>query len=253
MSENPGKPDTQDTSQSDPAATVAEADTSATQAPTDEQPLPQTSHNRDTNPTPVLSALKAETQETLVVAPQPGDYFLMNPANETILDSESRQLPDDGSRWALIVGVPLLLAAIGLIVYAVLRWQAIIPVVRAGSAAAPNTLLNGTLWTAAAFVVTLFALGWYLPTVGRINRRRRLQKRGDIVWGEVVSAVGKPNRADDLIVTVEYTFQRPDRRRRKMLSDQASGPRNDLREKALPSPGNPVAVLYLSPKNYELL
>jgi hypothetical protein len=246
MSENPAKPDTEDATQPQPVIpVVVEAE-----APVEEsQTLPDTSHSRETNPTPIMAALRRETQEANTV---PEAAFLMNPVNEAIVNGESRQLPDDGSRWALLGGVPLLLVGIGLIVYTVLRWQAVIPAVQAGNAALPNTLLNGMLWTAAAFVVNLFVTGWYATTLGRISKRRRLQKHGQVVWGEVVTAVGKRNRADDLMVTVEYTFQRPDRRR-KMLSGSLTERRNDLREKALPSPGVPVAILYLSPKNYELL
>jgi hypothetical protein len=49
---------------------------------------------------------------------------------------------------------------------------------------------------------------------------------------------------------VEYQFKSPER---KTVKNQLEMRRNDLRGKVLPSPGTPMAILYVNADNYEVL
>lgn len=211
-------------------------------------PIPETSHTRDTQPLPLFN--ERETQTASAV---PANIFLMHPSNEPILQGKSRTLPPLESRFVLLAGLPLVAVMLGLIVYTVVRWSTIIPAVRVGAAAPPDTLLNGIYWTLGTFIVSAFVIGLYVSEWTVLRKRRALEKRGGIVWGEIVTAVGERNRAGDLQVTVAYQFEQPERRRKRMLHGKAIEKRNDLKDKALPAPGTPVAVFYLNPNNYELL
>lgn len=213
-------------------------------------PIPETSHSKDTQPLPIMSPKKEAEQPAGTI---PETYFLMNPEHEAIVQGESRTLPPLESRFVMLVGLPLVVIALGLIYYTVMRWGAIIPAVRAGANTPPDTLLNGLLWTLGTFIFGVFVLGMYVSELSRIRKRRTLEKRGGIVWGEVVTAIGKRERSGDLRITVEYQFEQPDRRRKRTLNGQVTERRNDLKDKVLPVPGTPVAVLYLNPTNYELL
>ena len=186
----------------------------------------------------------------------PDHYFLIHPENEAIIRGDAQALPPIGARSVFLGGIPFLIIGIGLGVYAYLRWQAIIPAVQAGTAAPPNTIANGLLWIGVATVFNLFVFGLYLSGVSIIRKRTALQKRGVILWGIVTGASGRIDRFDDLRVTVEYRFDIPKRwrwSRQQRIEAKATEDRNDLRERALPSPGAPVAVLYLNKNNYELL
>lgn len=216
------------------------------------EPTPETSNSRATQEVSAVSPHKTETAEVQAV---PENYFLLHPENEAIVSGASRELPPLGVRWVFILGIPLLIAAIGLCGYAVSRWLTIIPAIPDGTNTPPDTVWNGTLWTLVAFLFAAIVIGWYLSGLTMVRKRGSLQKRGQLVWGEVIAAVGKRERSGDLSVTVEYQFTPPTRRRRrpKPIHNEDAETRNDLKGKALPTPETPVVLLYLNDKNYELL
>jgi hypothetical protein len=206
-------------------------------------------------PPPVVEPLATE-QDTEDLPPVPDHYFLMHPANETVITGTDRTLPPMGAKIVFLFGIPLLIGSIALAVYTVLRWMAVIPIIQAGNAAPPNTVGNIVGWAVVAILINLFVIGLYVSGLRVVNKRRALEKRGQIVWGAVTSASGKLNRFDDLVVTVEYRFDRPRRWRfagNRVISGKVNEDRNDLKEKMLPSPGTPIAILYLNRDNYEVL
>lgn len=183
----------------------------------------------------------------------PLHYFLIDPRNEPVVRSQSRELPPLGARTVFLFGIPFLLVGLGLIVWAVLRWQAVIPMAQAGNATG-NMLLNASLLTLGVFLFNVFVLGLYLSGFRLAQKRSQLEKKGDLLWGEVMASSGIQDRDGDLTIRVEYRFQEPSRRRRKRyIEGKVREFRNDLKESALPAPGTPVAILYLNRNNYEIL
>ncbi|MEO0563221.1 MAG: hypothetical protein AAF125_14025 [Chloroflexota bacterium] len=210
--------------------------------------------------TPTEEQSPVETQdsaESTVLTPIPDNYFLLHPQNEHVIRGEGdRHLPPNGARIILLIGLPGLFLGLGLAGYTVVRWMDIIPVVQAGTAAPPDTIANGALWTAGALLVNLFVVGFYLSGASVLRKRRALARRGEVLWGVVTIAEGRIDRFDDLQVAVEYRFKKPKRwrfSRDRHIEGRISEDRNDLKGKSLPSPGTPLAVLYLNEDNYEIL
>ncbi|MEM6285408.1 MAG: hypothetical protein AAF787_24675, partial [Chloroflexota bacterium] len=216
------QPSTPETAQPQPAAPVQQATASATPAPQPATPtqqpaasqpattpaatatqesiaLPETSNNRQTQ----------QTEVTSEGAAVPESYFLLYPANEDVVTGDSRSLPPLGARLVFIVGLVLLAVGIGLIVYTVSLWSGIGAFTRAGAPAPQGAIPVASAWTVGAFLYNVFVLGLFLSGLQVTMKRRGLEKRGQLVWGEVVSASGRRNRSGTLAITVEYQFQRP--------------------------------------------
>lgn len=183
----------------------------------------------------------------------PENYFVIYTKNEAVVSGQSRKLPALGFRFMFISALPLLLSGVVLIGWAIMRWLAIVPAIQSGNATPPDTILNGILWSLGALVWNIFVFGFYLSGLSLAGKRRQLEKRGELIWGEVVNASGVQDRGDNLNLTVEYRFQVPHQRRKRYMNGKIREKRNDLHQKTLPSPGTPVALLYLNRKNYEIL
>ncbi|MEO1440569.1 MAG: hypothetical protein AAFV33_09190, partial [Chloroflexota bacterium] len=214
--------------------------------PVTEVALPETSNHRETQQAEATS--ENEAAEAI-----PENYFVLNPANEVVISGDSRTLPPLGARAVFIVGLVFLAVGIALIVYMALLWSSIGSVTRTGAPAPQGAIPVASAWTAGTFLYNVFVLGLFLSGLQVTMKRRGLEKRGKLVWGEVVSAAGKRTRSGALNITVEYQFQRPDRRRKRIIEDRVSEHRDSGADVVLPAPGTPIAVMYLHPRNYEVL
>jgi hypothetical protein len=98
---------------------------------------------------------------------------------------------------------------------------------------------NGILWLIALAIVKAY------------RKDRLLEREGQLIGGEVISAKGRYGSKGHYNLTVEYRFRAPDTG--EAILDKAKETRNDLRGETLPAPGTPVAVLYRDRKTYKVL
>jgi hypothetical protein len=79
---------------------------------------------------------------------------------------------------------------------------------------------------------------------------QKLANEGQLLRGQVVSAVGRRGSKNTYNVTLKYDFTTPNG---KQITKQQVQNRPDLRNGPLPSPGTPVAVLYVNDKLQRLM
>jgi hypothetical protein len=80
-------------------------------------------------------------------------------------------------------------------------------------------------------------------------RYSRYQRRGRVIQGEVLACTGG-DIGNRYTITLRYKFRTPTG---KELTGRTSQVREDLKSAALPKPGDPVGVLYVSDGLYRLL
>lgn len=80
-------------------------------------------------------------------------------------------------------------------------------------------------------------------------RNIRYERFGRVIKGEIISCFGK-NIAGRFTLVIEYKFPTPEK---AALKGKFSREREDLRDKPLPKPGDPVAVLYVGKRTFRLL
>ena len=80
-------------------------------------------------------------------------------------------------------------------------------------------------------------------------RYSRYQRRGRVIQGEVLACTGG-DIGNRYTITLRYKFRTPTG---KELTGRTSQVREDLKSAALPKPGDPVGVLYVSDALYRLL
>jgi hypothetical protein len=230
----------------EPTPTAQPVATQPTPAP---QPEPQPEPTAEPAPTEA-----AEPQDVLEI---PETYFLLHPENEPIILGEGRNLP---SMHAWLVFVLVLLPLVGLFGWlafgAYTRWMPLIPELSGGGVGPEGALANTLAWTGWAVLAGIAMLGLWGSALGVLWARRSLERRGQIAWGTVTEASGKRNSADNLRLTVVFRCKAPRRyagELRPTLEGTLKRTRNDLKGQPLPPPGTPLPVLYLNPKNYEVL
>ncbi|MBN1680113.1 MAG: DUF3592 domain-containing protein [Anaerolineae bacterium] len=100
--------------------------------------------------------------------------------------------------------------------------------------------------------VTLTALLLVLLVAGLLQRRqpRAAARATHLIKGEVVTCPGTLDDDGDYNVKLRYRFRSPSGR---MMVNQSSRIRNDLKNAALPQPGTPVAIYYRNDQSYQVL
>lgn len=102
--------------------------------------------------------------------------------------------------------------------------------------------------------VTLAVDGIILAAAAWFTRRFRLQRRGQLIRGnlqQLDTQVRPGPQGSVFVVTVQYTFTSP--RTGREIQGVIAQNRNDLIETRLPEPGAPVAVLYRNDRNYRVM
>jgi len=111
----------------------------------------------------------------------------------------------------------------------------------------PNPdVVRGEQITLAAMVLTALLL--ILLLIGGIRGWRRGGKR--VIKGQIVSCTSHVDQDGDLNIKFRYRFRSPSG---DMITGLISQIRTDLKNKALPDEGTPVAVFYRSDKSHTLL
>lgn len=186
------------------------------------------------------------------VGPLDGDglprLFLRHPQSAAILDGKSRKLP-----WhSDAIGCPIVLGIIsalltGTFILMILLMQSSIR--ELAGVVALALLVCGLVWGL-----------WYVIYADVVGRHQRLEQKGILLFGTIVSAEKVTSARWGLSLVVHYQFESPDGKQiRDVVSVNASSFANatELNErlKALeaPSPGTACAVLYFSRDLYELL
>jgi len=91
--------------------------------------------------------------------------------------------------------------------------------------------------------ITLVWAGWVSV------RNIRYERFGRVIQGEIVTCVGKVI-AGRYTLRIVYKFPTPDD---ETLSGKYNREREDLRDKPLPKPGDPIAVLYVGKRTFRVI
>jgi hypothetical protein len=186
--------------------------------------------------------------------PVPESYFLLHPANEAVIQGTSRQLPPLGARTVFYIGLPLIVAAIGLLGYVGWRWWQIIPSVWAGNPPSTPELWIVTSLTLAAALFGIFVFGLTGAGFNLAGKRRTLEREGKVVWGIVTSSSARLALNDrDVLLNIEYRFKAKPRVFVRQYRGQLRERRTDWGARPLPAPGTPIAVMFFDGNNYEVL
>lgn len=123
-----------------------------------------------------------------------------------------------------------------------------------------NAVMDGSMFAPFAFFFIIFGIIFVIVIVSNIrtaNRMKRLAAEGKLLLGQasnvhgrwVTSGSGK-SRSSSYKVSVTYRVRLPDGR---VIQGSETATRSDLARRALPVPGTPVAVLYVSDEDKLLL
>ena len=97
-------------------------------------------------------------------------------------------------------------------------------------------------------LILLWVGGFYLPHYYR-QRIQTILTQGQVVIGYVLATVGRAEESG-YKVAVTYEFMAPTG---QVIQGHSAEIRNDLKMKALPAAGTPVAVMYLTEQDFFLL
>jgi hypothetical protein len=111
----------------------------------------------------------------------------------------------------------------------------------------PEDTMRDRLTIIAAGLTGLLVL---LVIVGLVQRLTGPDRDRQVIRGQVVRCAGYRDEDGDYNLKLSYRFVSPSG---QTITAQTAQIRNDLRNKALPPPGTPVAVYYLSDRSYLLL
>ena len=111
----------------------------------------------------------------------------------------------------------------------------------------PEDTTRDRLTIIAAGLTSLLVL---LVIVSLVQRLTGPDRDKQVIRGQVVTCTGYVDEDGDYNLKLRYRFVSPSG---QTITAQTAQIRNDLRNKALPPPGTPVAVYYLSDRSYLLL